>query len=171
MESQASSLVIALVVVMASFFLLQTAGLLFALTRLTASMQRSQAAMVTLVQQLSSKLGQARSLLGRVEWTKERLPVLSDRANLTIDRVGYQIGRADDAAAAALVKAQGAVVEGGRRVEYALAQFKRHTSQLSKEVHLPAKHVSAVLKGVLVGLETFRSQGHQPPYPDDEEFI
>ncbi|GAB4117516.1 MAG: hypothetical protein Kow001_17760 [Acidobacteriota bacterium] len=120
---------------------------------------------------VGGSLRAASELLGRVAQIAAGLPRLEQKANHWIDVLAIQTERLDQQAARGLAEAIRLVEETGRRIEYGLVQFSRETTVLARKVRLPAKQLSAVLKGIQAGLHAWRRPPHPSALQDEEDFI
>jgi hypothetical protein len=160
-----------LVFIMAGLVLIQTVGLLFALGKLSSQVRSAEQSVVEIANVIRGRVAEANALLKYLSGMQTRLEDLASRSNQLIDATGDRIAVANDHIAGLLELATGKVDESGRSVEYVLAQFMRQTTQLTRQVHHPTKRVSAVLKGVQVGLKTLLSRERSVPTQDEEAFI
>jgi hypothetical protein len=160
-----------LVFIMAGLVLIQTVGLLFALGKLSSQVRSAEQSVVEIANVIRGRVAAANALLKYLSGMQTRLEDLASRSNQLIDATGDRIAVANDHIAGLLELATGKVDESGRSVEYVLAQFMRQTTQLTRQVHHPTKRVSAVLKGVQVGLKTLLSRERSVPTQDEEAFI
>jgi uncharacterized membrane-anchored protein len=160
-----------LVFIMAALVLIQMAGLLIAFGKLSSQIRNAERSLVGIAEIVHGRIEEANALLKHLSGVQGRLEELAARSNSLIDTTGDRIGLANEHVAGLLEAATGKVDESGRSLEYALAQFMRQTTLLSRQVHQPAKRVSAVLKGVQVGLRTFLSRERGVPTQDEDAFI
>lgn len=160
-----------LVFIMAALVLIQTAGLLIALGKLTVQIRQTEQNLVRMTKMVHGRLEEANALLEHLSGVQGHLEEIATHSNRFLDATGEHIERTNDRLAGLLTTATTKVDESGRTLEYALAQFMRQTTQLSREVHYPAKRISAVLKGIQVGLRTFLSRDRHVPTQDEEAFI
>ncbi|MEJ2078967.1 MAG: hypothetical protein P8020_11485 [Acidobacteriota bacterium] len=160
-----------LVFIMAGLVLIQTVGLLFALGKLSSQVRSAEQSVVEIANVIRGRVAEANALLKYLSGMQTRLEDLASHSNQLIDATGDRIAVANDHIAGLLELATGKVDESGRSVEYVLAQFMRQTTQLTRQVHHPTKRVSAVLKGVQVGLKTLLSRERSVPTQDEEAFI
>jgi hypothetical protein len=151
--------------------LLQAGVLAITLLKLDRRIQRSQRNLLKANSTLRNALQNTGKLLERIAGLVEYMPTLESRANGLIDRLGAYLDDLDERSASGLVTASRKIEEGGRKFEYALSQFERQTSHLSRSVHYPAGQVSAVLKGIRAGLQAYREKDPQAPLQDEEIFI
>jgi hypothetical protein len=120
---------------------------------------------------VGDSLRAASVLLGQVAQVAARLPSLEQKANHWLDVLATQTERLDQQAARGLAEAIRLVDETGRRIEYGLVQFSRETTVLARKVRLPAKQLSAVLKGLRAGLDAWRRPPRPSALQDEEDFI
>ena len=160
-----------LVLVMAGLVLIQTFGLLVALAKVSSQVRKTEQNLIRITSIIHERLAEAGGMLKRISDMKGYAEELGTRSNQVIDSAGDRIERTNDRIAGLLAAATDKVDASGRTLEYGLTQFTRQTTQLSREVHIPAKRISAVLKGVQVGLKTFLAREHSVPTQDEEIFI
>ncbi len=160
-----------LVFIMAGLLLIQTAGLLIALGKLSSQVRKTEQSLVQITEIIHGRLVEANTLLKHLSGMQGQLEQIAVRSNGFIDATGERIEDANSRIARLLGTATTKIEESGRTFEYALAQFMRQTTQLTREVRYPAKRLSAVLKGVQVGLRTLLSRERDVPTQDEEAFI
>lgn len=160
-----------LVFVMAAFVLIQTAGLLIALGKLSSQVRKTEQNLIRITKVIHGRMAEANALLKHLSGMQGHLEALAQHSNTFIDVTGDRIERANNRVAGLLGVATDKVDESGRTLEYTLTQFMRQTTQLTREVHYPTKRVSAVLKGIQVGLKTLVSRERTVPTQDEEAFI
>ncbi len=166
-----SDLTTVLVFCMAAMVLAQAILLTLALTSLDRRLRRWTVQVTASQEAVGRTLRAASALLAKAAQVTARFPALEQRANHWLEVLAAQTERLDQQAAKGLSAAVRVVEEAGRRIEYGLVQFSRETTVLARKVHLPARQVSAVLKGVRAGLEAWRKPPRMSALQDEEDFI
>lgn len=113
----------------------------------------------------------ASELLARVGQVTAFLPALEKHTVRLLDAAGSKAGAWDQAAARGLAKATEAVEATSRRLEYGLTHFSRQTTILTRKARIPILHFSAIIRGIAVGVETWRQGRRSSPLMDEESFI
>lgn len=156
---------------MIGFLVLQTVTLLVVLIRVTSRVRQTEAAVVRMTEIVRDRLRAAHQTLERLAWMNERMPDIEERSNAFLDAAGNRLNQFDTKVGETIQKATERVEDSGRKLEYGLAQFNRQTTQLIRDFHYPARHASAVLKGISAGIRAWRQKGAEIPLQDDENFI
>lgn len=120
------------------------------------------------------KLAVARNLLEDLKGLHETLPLVEKEIFSLLDSAHRGTEKVSSISARGIQIAMAKVEDADRRSEYALAQFTRQTTRLRKGVRYPVIHLSALLKGVLAGIETLwmnREEEPQKGLHEEEGFI
>jgi len=160
-----------LVFCMAFMLLLQTLGLIVVMALLSSRIEAAEKSMVGLVGVIRRELQETSGLLGKVGWLHGKLPEVERQSLRLLDSASSKLTRADEFAGDRLHQATLKIDEAGRKLEYGLTQFTRQTTLLTRELRRPTGHLSAVVKGVLVGFKTLRTRERTAPLQDEDTFI
>ena len=161
----------AMVFCMIGFLVLQTVVLLIVLIRVSSGVRQTEGAVARMTEIVRDRLRETHQTLERLAWMNEQMPLIEERSNAFLDAAGDRIVKFDTKVGKTIQKATERVEDSGRKLEYGLAQFNRQTTQLIRDFHYPARHASAVLKGINAGIKAWREKGAELPLQDEENFI
>jgi hypothetical protein len=160
-----------LVFCMAFMVLLQTLGLIVVLALLSSRIEAAEKSMVGLVGVIRHELRETSGLLGKAGWLHGKMPAVERQSLRLLDAASSKLTTADEFAGDRLRRATLKIDEAGRKLEYGLTQFTRQTTLLTRELRRPTGHLSAVVKGVLVGFKALRTRERSAPLQDEDIFI